>query len=306
MDFEIFHSRLTGSFNVYRDLSKDVLIDVSIAPSLGFSSYKENLGEVENSGVELSLKGTVLRDVKRELNWDIFFNLAHNKNKVKKINKALTAFNADQDSKVENKPMIRYKEGLSQNTIWVNESLGIDPATGDEIFLDMNGNKVNKWDSKNYKPWGSSDPKIYGTVGTMFMYKGWELNAHLYYKYGGYIYNQTLVDKVENVNPNENGDRRILYDRWNEPGDVAKFKKVSDVSVTNPTSRFVEKENYIQLQALSVSYDFRSAKLKEWGIQRLKISAIGNDIFTSSTVRMERGTSYPFARTFSLAAQITF
>lgn len=111
---------------------------------------------------------------------------------------------------------------------------------------------------------------------------------------------------MENVNPNENGDRRILYDRWNEPGDVAKFKKVSDVSVTNPTSRFVEKENYIQLQALSVSYDFRSAKLKEWGIQRLKISAIGNDIFTSSTVRMERGTSYPFARTFSLAAQITF
>ena len=70
LDFEIFHSRLTGSFNVYRDLSKDVLIDVSIAPSLGFSSYKENLGEVENSGVELSLKGTVLRDVKRELNWD--------------------------------------------------------------------------------------------------------------------------------------------------------------------------------------------------------------------------------------------
>ncbi|MFR8081926.1 MAG: hypothetical protein ACLU6Z_09800 [Odoribacter splanchnicus] len=55
-----------------------------------------------------------------------------------------------------------------------------------------------------------------------------------------------------------------------------------------------------------MSYDFRSAKLKEWGIQRLKISAIGNDIFTSSTVRMERGTSYPFARTFSLAAQITF
>lgn len=60
----------------------------------------------------------------------------------------------------------------------------------------------------------------------------------------------------------------------------------------------MEKENYIQLQALSVSYDFRSAKLKEWGIQRLKISAIGNDIFTSSTVRMERGTSYPLQGLF--------
>ena len=306
LDFELFDRRLTGSFNVYDDISKDVLIDVTLAPSLGFSSYKENLGEVKNSGVELTLKGTVIRDREREIYWDIMYNLAHNKNKVTKINQALTAFNDKQDAEVKNKPVIRYKEGLSQNTIWANESLGIDPATGEEIFLDMNGNKVNEWDAANYKPFGSTDPKIYGTIGTMFTYKKWELNAHLYYKYGGYIYNSTLVDKVENVNPNENGDKRILYDRWNKEGDVAKFKKVSDVSVTNPTSRFIEKENYIQLQSLSIGYDFSCDKLREIGIQRLKLSAIGNDIFTSSTVKMERGTSYPFARTFSLSAQLTF
>ena len=306
LDFELFDRRLTGSFNVYNDISKDVLIDVTLAPSLGFSSYKENLGEVKNSGVELTLKGTVIRDREREIYWDIMYNLAHNKNKVTKINQALTAFNDKQDAEVKNKPVIRYKEGLSQNTIWANESLGIDPATGEEIFLDMNGNKVNEWDAANYKPLGSTDPKIYGTIGTMFTYKKWELNAHLYYKYGGYIYNSTLVDKVENVNPNENGDKRILYDRWNKEGDVAKFKKVSDVSVTNPTSRFIEKENYIQLQSLSIGYDFSCDKLREIGIQRLKLSAIGNDIFTSSTVKMERGTSYPFARTFSLSAQLTF
>ena len=306
LDFELFDRRLTGSFNVYNDISKDVLIDVTLAPSLGFSSYKENLGEVKNSGVELTLKGTVIRDREREIYWDIMYNLAHNKNKVTKINQALTAYNDKQDAEVKNKPVIRYKEGLSQNTIWANESLGIDPATGEEIFLDMNGNKVNEWDAANYKPFGSTDPKIYGTIGTMFTYKKWELNAHLYYKYGGYIYNSTLVDKVENVNPNENGDKRILYDRWNKEGDVAKFKKVSDVSVTNPTSRFIEKENYIQLQSLSIGYDFSCDKLREIGIQRLKLSAIGNDIFTSSTVKMERGTSYPFARTFSLSAQLTF
>ena len=306
LDFELFDRRLTGSFNVYNDISKDVLIDVTLAPSLGFSSYKENLGEVKNSGVELTLKGTVIRDREREIYWDIMYNLAHNKNKVTKINQALTAFNDKQDAEVKNKPVIRYKEGLSQNTIWANESLGIDPATGEEIFLDMNGNKVNERDAANYKPFGSTDPKIYGTIGTMFTYKKWELNAHLYYKYGGYIYNSTLVDKVENVNPNENGDKRILYDRWNKEGDVAKFKKVSDVSVTNPTSRFIEKENYIQLQSLSIGYDFSCDKLREIGIQRLKLSAIGNDIFTSSTVKMERGTSYPFARTFSLSAQLTF
>ncbi len=306
LDFEFFKSRLTGSFNVYQDISKDVLVDVSLAPSLGFTSYKENLGEVENSGVELTLKGTLVNDVQRRIKWDVMFNMAHNKNQVTKISKALTAFNEKQDAEVTNKPTVRYQEGLSQNTIWVNESLGIDPATGDEIFLDMDGNKVNKWSASNYKPWGSTDPKVFGTVGTMLIYGHWELNAYLYYKCGGYLYNQTLVDRVENVNPNENGDKRILYDRWNEPGDVAKYKKVSDVSITEPTSRFVEKENYIQLQSLSLSYDFSGKRLQSWGIQRLKLSAIGNDIFTSSTVRMERGTAYPYARTFSLSAQLTF
>ena len=158
LDFELFDRRLTGSFNVYNDISKDVLIDVTLAPSLGFSSYKENLGEVKNSGVELTLKGTVIRDREREIYWDIMYNLAHNKNKVTKINQALTAFNDKQDAEVKNKPVIRYKEGLSQNTIWANESLGIDPATGEEIFLDMNGNKVNEWDAANYKPFdGSQD-----------------------------------------------------------------------------------------------------------------------------------------------------
>ena len=67
-----------------------------------------------------------------------------------------------------------------------------------------------------------------------------------------------------------------------------------------------EKENYIQLQSLSLSYDFSGDQLRKMGIQRLKVSAIGNDIFKSSTVKMERGTSYPYARTFSLSAQVTF
>ena len=306
IDFEFLDRKLTGSFNLYSDISKDVLIDVTIAPSLGFDSYKENLGKVKNSGVELSLKGTLVRNTEKRINWDLIFNLAHNKNKVVKISNALTAFNDRQDAAVKNKPTIRYQEGLPQNTIWANESLGIDPATGEEIFLDMEGNKVNEWSSANYKPFGTTDPKIFGTIGTLFMFRNWELNAYLYYKYGGYIYNSTLVDKVENVNPNENGDKRILYDRWNKPGDIAKFKKVSDISETKPTSRFIEKENYIQLQSLSLSYDFSGDKLRSWGIQRLKLSAIGNDIFTASTVRMERGISYPFARTFSLSAQITF
>lgn len=132
------------------------------------------------------------------------------------------------------------------------------------------------------------------------------MNANFYYKFGGETYNQTLVDKVENVNPNENGDRRILYDRWSQTNRVAKFVRAGENPTTMPTSRFIEKENLIQLQSVTISYDFNGEKLRKAGLQRLRISAIGNEIFQSSTVRMERGIKYPFARTFSISAQLTF
>ena len=73
-----------------------------------------------------------------------------------------------------------------------------------------------------------------------------------------------------------------------------------------PTSRFIEQENYIRWSSLNLSYQFTPEQLKRMGIERLKVSLIGNDIFRASTVKMERGTSYPFARNYSLSLQVTF
>lgn len=306
LDFEILDRRLTGSVNYYNDTSKDALVDVTLAPSTGFSSYKENLGNIKNSGVDLSIRYSIIRNYNSNFTWNVNVNAVHNVNKLMNINNALTTFNNKQDGETKDAPLVRYQEGMSMNTIWVNESLGIDPATGNELFIDRNGNMTDKWSALNYKPLGNKDPKLYGNFGTSVFYKGFEFNASFYYRFGGQNYNQTLVNKIENVNPNLNGDRRILYDRWNKAGDVAKYKRISDVSQTEPTSRFVEDENYIQLQSVSIAYQFDSEKLRKIGIERLRISAIGNDIFTASTIKMERGLEYPFARTISLSLQLTF
>ena len=231
-----------------------------------------------------------------------------------KLNDALAAYNKSQDDEMNGEieegktrsPMVRYQEGKSINMIWANESIGIDPNTGEEVFIALNGDKVNKWSTDNYKPLGCSDPKFEGNFGTMFMYKGFQLNAYFRYSYGADVYNQTLVDKVENVDPKENADRRVLYDRWKTPGDVAKFKAISNTEATMPTSRFIEQENYITLSSLNLSYQFDAGRLRHYGIERLKLSLIGNDVFRASTVKMERGTSYPFARNYSVALQVTF
>ena len=143
-------------------------------------------------------------------------------------------------------------------------------------------------------------------IRTMLRYKGFMLNAYFKYSYGGDIYNKTLVDKVENVDPLKNADRRVLYDRWKNVGDIAKYKAITNTTATMPTSRFIEQQNYITLSSLNLSYEFNWKGLEQLGIERLKLSAIGNDVFRVSSVKMERGINYPFARTFSLAAQITF
>ena len=98
-----------------------------------------------------------------------------------------------------------------------------------------------------------------------------------------------------------------MTDRWQQPGDVALYKAISDQTTTYPTSRFVQDYNLFTLSSLTLYYDFRNcAFVKNSFLERLKVSAYTNDLFVISSVKTERGTDYPFARTFSLSAQVTF
>ena len=322
LDFELWDKRINGSFNYYTEYSKDVLTDITLAPSLGFDTYKENLGEVKNTGYELNLQLALIRKPDNGLRWNVSGSLVHNKNQLMKISDALTAYNEKVDENFNNgslenetdaekqkrltQPKVKYQEGKSMNTIWCVRSLGIDPATGREIFLDQNGNRTNVYNPADQVPFAVKDPKLEGTAGTNLGYRGFQLNAYFMYKIGGYTYNQTLVDKVENVNPTNNVDYRVLYDRWHQAGDLAKFKSISDKSTTQPTSRFVEKENVFECKSINLSYTFQKQMLTRIGLERLKLTLYANDIFRCSTVKQERGTSYPFARNYTFGIQATF
>jgi len=307
MDFELFKGKLSGYVNYYSDYSKDVLVDVTMPPSLGFDTYKANLGEVENSGYEVSLKATVLSSPNKKFYWNVIGSAVHNKNELRKISNALSAYNDKVDTAVSNKPVVRFIEGMSMNTIWVVKSLGIDPATGQEVFLDKNGNKTNVWSSADYTPYAKTDPTLEGTLGTNVGYKNFQLNVYALYRFGGYIYNQTLVDRVENVNPNQNVDSRVFYDRWKVPGDVAFFKGITNRTTTQPTSRFVEKDNVLELKSINLSYTFsQTPLLTRAGIERIRLTGYMNDVFRLSTVKAERGIDYPFAKHYALAFQVTF
>ena len=323
VDLALFKNRFELSYDYYIKTSKDVLTAVTLPPSLGFTTYMANLGEVENKGWELSARAVLLKSNTHKLHWSVFGSMIYNKNKLLKISNALRAYNDTQDAAITDGkkedhvsvPKVRFVEGESINSIWVNESLGIDPLTGRELFLTKDGRIVSDWSAKNYVIGGCTDPKVEGTFGTLFSWKGLQLSATFRYRMGGQMYNQTLVDKVQDIDPRYNADARALTARWQKPGDIVRFAAfardpvvgVLDPKIaTRPTSRFIEDYNYLEMSTLNLSYEFDNKNLKRYGIQRLKLLFYMNDVFHTSTVKIERGTNYPYARNFSLGLQARF
>lgn len=309
LDIALFDSRLTGRFDYYVANTKGMVTNVSVPYTTGFTTYVSNLGETENKGVEIYLNYRIFDGGRDYAN--IFVSAAHNENKLKKISNSLRAWNESQDAAMlENKttkPQVKYYEGCSMNAIWAVPSLGIDPQNGKEIFLKRDGSVTYKYDVNDQVVCGDTQPKWNGNFGLNGEIKGWGWNVTMNYRWGGQIYNQTLVDKVENAQLQYNVDRRVLTDRWQKAGDVALYKAITDQSVTYPTSRFVQDYSLFTLASLTLYYDFRNCSfVKNSFMERLKVSAFTNDLFVVSSVKTERGIDYPFARTLSLSAQITF
>lgn len=236
-------------------------------------------------------------------------SIAHNQNKVTKISDALRNFNSGQDADKKTSPIIRYEEGQSMTAIWAVRSLGIDPATGREMFLKKDGvTTTYDYTTDDYIIAGDSNPKVHGTFGFNGEWRGIGLNLLFSYQLGGDYYNQTLVDRVENANVAYNVDNRIFYDTWQNVGDVALYKHVSSTPTTTYAStRFVQRNNMLDFTSLSAYYDFKNCSwLRRAHIERLRLTFYMNDVFHVATIKAERGLSYPYARTYSFSITTTF
>ena len=173
--------------------------------------------------------------------------------------------------------------------------------------MKKDGSLTYDWSSSDFIAGGDTRPKVSGNFGINMEYHVFGLNAGFTWRLGGQMYNTTLLDKVENADVHYNVDRRVFTGRWSEPGQVARFKSITDDSETKPTSRFVEDYNLLTFSSLNVYYDFRECRFMEKSfLQRMKATFYMNDIATISSVKTERGTSYPFARSFSFSLQVTF
>ncbi|MDR2414856.1 MAG: SusC/RagA family TonB-linked outer membrane protein [Odoribacteraceae bacterium] len=303
----LFKDRLRINVDVYNKMTHDLLSDVNLPLSSGFNSYRANVGEVSNRGVEASANIYFIRNSRRGIIWSVGASLLHNRNKIEKISNSLEFLNAILMEADRTNPSFLFKEGQSLKTIFAVQSLGIDPNSGREIFVKKDGSRTFSWNASDKVPCGVNEPKLWGNLNSMFRYKNLLLNLTFSYRVGGDIYNQTLIDKVENVDPWYNADKRVFYVRWKNPGDHAYFKGVGDRTTTPASSRFVMKENTLECRTIHLSYEMDTDWLRDRvGISYLSIGAYTEDVFRLSTIKQERGTSYPFSRKYSFSFTARF
>ncbi len=315
IELGLFDGRITAGIDIFNKETDDLLSSTELKPSSGFDNYRENIGATKNSGFEAKLGYNIISDVQRRITWNVSANVAYTKNIITSLSDEIT-----RQSQIN---LERYEygnilfEGYSQNSIYAVRSLGVDPMSGQELFLDKDDMVTTTWQNDARVYVGVEEPLYIGNLSSTFSYKNFTINLSFGYHWGGYQYNQTLIDKVElqrgTVNSNSinfgmayNVDKRVLTERWQEIGDITFYKGYGDLR-TKPSTRFVMKDNVFQLQSVALQYrwntPFVTNKLKSQGIN---FSVNMSDLFYLSSIDRERGTSYPFANNIQFTTSITF
>ncbi len=303
VDLSVLNNRIRFSFDYYFKDTDPLLVSISMPASAAATSLYTNLGRQISRGWTASLNYVFLR--KQDLSCSINMNARSNHSEFRDIGDKLNYMNRVGSSTVLN----RYYEGGSPDDLWAVPSLGIDPATGREVFLKKDGTQTFVYSASDEVVVGSSVPDVEGIIGMSFYYKKFSASVNFRYRLGGETKASALHEKVENIDLNsivKNQDKRALYDRWKKPGDKAKFKAVDDYSSTPLSSRFVVTENTFSGESISIGYELNASWLRGAGIEGMNVRFYMNDIFRISSFKEERGLDYPFARSLSFSLGVRF
>jgi TonB-linked SusC/RagA family outer membrane protein len=314
LDFVTLGGRLSFVFDLYKTKTDPMVVEVEQKPSSGVSKYPVNLGYVNNKGLEFSVSYYLIRDLKKQISLNLRLTGTTNTSTYggveNTLNQLNNAFKSDANPDRNKNSLIMYQDGASPSALWAVRSLGIDPGTGVEIFLTKDGVPTTTFNIDDRVNLADRNPKIRGIIGLSFKYKKLTANINLRYSLGGYNFNSTLFNKVENIRVDNviyNQDKRALYDRWQQPGDISQFKGISLTTTTPMSSRFIQRDNYLSGESSRISWDFtNNIWFKYLGLQDLRLNVSMSELFRISTIKQERGIDYPFERSVSIGVSARF
>jgi TonB-dependent starch-binding outer membrane protein SusC len=271
VDAGLINNRILVTADYYNKQTKDLLLDRPLPGSSGFSSITENIGRIENKGVELSL---TTKNLVGTLNWNTMVNFSANRNKVLKLynGQPLDDIGRGSNRIQEEEPI-----GIFYSYNW----LGIDPSTGDVVYEDLNNDgKITAADRKKI---GNPHPLFIGGITNSIYYKGFDMSVFLQFSYGNDIFNGSRL-YLESL---QGGDNQVedVVRRWKKPGDITDIPRATSDPVKaaenkRVSSRFLEDGSYLRVKNLTIGYTFDKGFFTKAHIQNLRIYFTSQNLLT--------------------------
>ena len=308
-------NRLSATIEYYNRYTKDMLMNYPMAVSLGFSGYDKNIGNMQNSGLEISLTGDIIRTANAHWSMTWMGSTVHNK----------VLHLADKPEIVSGNYII--KEGETLNSFYLAESAGVDPATGAKLYWvwdnDENGNPGERYVSDDYQKAsscrrivGSRMPKLYGSWSNDVHIGNFDFSLMTTWSIGGFVNDGVYRTLLYNTYIGEAGHIDRLK-AWKKPGDVTSIPKIEDHGSSRITLTDDElfDASYFAIKNISVGYTIPAKALQAAKIQSIRVSLSADNVKLFSALKgmdpqynFTGGTGYSYTptRTVSLGVDINF
>ena len=318
-DFGFIDDRISGTIDYYDRLTEDMLLSVQLPYTTGFSSAMRNVGSIRNRGLELSLNLDIFRD-RNGWNWSIGGNIAANRSKV--LDLAGNGFLTTADNRYgsgKNETPVRIVEGMSMYNFYIREYAGVNPSTGEGLFVTEDGTLSSDRSLGHYIYAGSPEPKCTGGFNTEVSWKGLSLGAYFQFVYGNKVLtNNWFITDGEDCLVSNSSNLALNY--WKNPGDTGCLPKPiaggSNVWYAGYSTRFLEDGSYLRIKDVTLSYSLQPKALQACHLKGLRFYVSALNPFTFHNVKAldpelgelgyAYGGNYPMTKSFIGGIEVSF
>ena len=288
LEFGLFNNFIDGSIEYYKKNSSDLLYNLPIAPSNGLNQVPVNLGDMYNSGFEFALTGHLVNS--NDFRWDLTLQASTFKNEITSL----------PDPFINGSK--RWAEGRSRFDFFLLRTAGVDPETGDQLFLLYEQNEdgesvpvideatgeiatTNDWEETERAYTGdSSIPDLLGSISNSLSYKGFNLNFLVTYGIGGKVLDNGYSSMMHSGTYGRSFHPDIL-NAWREPGDITSVPRLENGNVDlvrTQSERFLTDASFWALRNVSFSYNFGDNVINTLGLDALRVSITGENLYLKS------------------------
>jgi TonB-linked SusC/RagA family outer membrane protein len=273
IDVGILRNRIHFSADYYVRVTDDLLLDVPLSRTSGFANVLRNVGAMENKGLELTLNAIPVQS--KNFTWNLNFNFANNKNTITRL--------PDGNDIIQGSFILR--EGESINSFYVRDYAGVDPANGDPLwYLDEEKSSTTNTLSTAARiiP-GTSLPKYFGALTNNITFKGFSLEAQLYYNFGNLLQDTWGGYYVgAGFGATFNKVARVL-DRWQQPGDqtdIPRYVHNGNRNFQNFSTFYLYKGDFIRLRNIQLGYQIPKSVIEKANLNSVFFYVRGTNLVT--------------------------